>query len=169
MSTTITQLSPTIPLLTPKGLADAFLLLDYGQEHHLLWVVFLREGGECWTFQNTQVKLEKNESLRPKEKLAEKNYVYPHPLGGYYVAIGCLFETGESVRLSGGLTLGIAGERLSPGDSLTLRFVAGVGNRFFKERDPTQSSEPQHPPRTDTLAEPEGTSPSSPEEETEGT
>lgn len=56
----IIQLDPTIPLDTPKGLADAHFLIDYGPEAHLLFVTFVRETGECWTWPAKDVRLEKN-------------------------------------------------------------------------------------------------------------
>ena len=59
----ITQLNPTIPLTTPKGKGFAHLVIDYSQEHDLLWVVFLDDGGECWTFKNSEIKIVKNFSL----------------------------------------------------------------------------------------------------------
>lgn len=57
------QLIPTVPLDTPKGTGHAHFLIDYGQEHHLLWVVFLDESGECWTFRNTEVRLQSNPTM----------------------------------------------------------------------------------------------------------
>jgi hypothetical protein len=54
------QLTPTIPLDTPKGPADAHFLIDYGSEANLLYVCFVRETGECWTFKSQEVLLEKN-------------------------------------------------------------------------------------------------------------
>ena len=59
----ITQLNPTIPLTTPKGKGFAHLVIDYSQEHDLLWVVFLDDGGECWTFKNSEIKIVENFSL----------------------------------------------------------------------------------------------------------
>ncbi len=59
----ILQLNPQLPLLTPKGKAYAHFLIDYSQEHDLLWVCFIRDTGECWTFPNPQVRLEANETL----------------------------------------------------------------------------------------------------------
>jgi hypothetical protein len=59
----ITQLNPTIPMLTPKGEGYALLVIDYSQEHHLLWVVALDDTGEIWAFPNTQVRLCKNPSM----------------------------------------------------------------------------------------------------------
>jgi hypothetical protein len=49
----IKQLNPALPLHTPKGRGWAHFLIDYSQEHDLLWVVFLNETGECWTFPNS--------------------------------------------------------------------------------------------------------------------
>lgn len=56
----ILQLNPALPLDTPKGLGDAHLVIDYGSKSPILYVVFLRESGECWVFDNRVVKLEKN-------------------------------------------------------------------------------------------------------------
>ena len=52
----ILQLEPPIPLLTPKGPALAVVLLDYGAEHHLMWVCIQDETGEIWTWPNTKVR-----------------------------------------------------------------------------------------------------------------
>jgi hypothetical protein len=57
------QLDPVIPLTTPKGPAYAHLVLDYGSEHHLLWVCFVKATGECWTFPNPEVRLEANATM----------------------------------------------------------------------------------------------------------
>lgn len=57
------QLHTPVPLDTPKGPGFAHVLIDYGQEHHLLWVVFLNSDGSCWTFQNPQVRLRPNETM----------------------------------------------------------------------------------------------------------
>ena len=54
------QLNPQIPVLTPKGKGWAFFLIDRSQEHDLEWVVFLDDGGYCWTFQNSDIRLQKN-------------------------------------------------------------------------------------------------------------
>lgn len=50
------QLSPSIPLLTPKGPARALVLIDYGEDHDLLWVCFQDQGGECWTWRNRDIR-----------------------------------------------------------------------------------------------------------------
>ena len=54
------QLNPTIPVLTPKGTGWAFFLIDRSQEHDLEWVVFLDNGGYCWTFRNSDIRIQKN-------------------------------------------------------------------------------------------------------------
>jgi hypothetical protein len=57
------QLDPPIPVDTPKGPAYAHLTIDYSQEHYLLFVCFLTETGECWTFPNRDVKLQVNATM----------------------------------------------------------------------------------------------------------
>jgi len=59
----ILQLDPPIPLHTDKGDGLAHLVIDYGPEHHLLWVVFLDDGGACWTLPNPQVRGQRNETM----------------------------------------------------------------------------------------------------------
>ncbi len=59
----ITQLDTPLPMDTPKGPAWAHFVIDYGAEHHLLWVCFIKESGQCWTFPNPQVLLEKNVTM----------------------------------------------------------------------------------------------------------
>lgn len=59
----IQQLNPTIPLETPKGKGFAYFVLDYSQDHDLLWVVFLNKSGECWTFKNSEIRIQSNFTL----------------------------------------------------------------------------------------------------------
>jgi hypothetical protein len=56
----ILQLNPCIPLSTPKGDGYAFAIIDYSQEHDLMFVVAINDTGEIWTFQNKDVRAEKN-------------------------------------------------------------------------------------------------------------
>jgi hypothetical protein len=58
------QLNPPIPLSTPKGNGWAFFLIDRSQEHDLEWVTFLDETGECWTFNNSQIRIQKNYTMK---------------------------------------------------------------------------------------------------------
>ncbi len=56
----IIQLSPALPLATAKGPGFAHFLIDYGQEHDLIWVVFLKENGQCWCLSNKDVRMEQH-------------------------------------------------------------------------------------------------------------
>jgi len=51
------QLDPTLPVATPKGRGYAIAVIDYGQEHHLLWVCVMDAGGEIWTVPNPEVRV----------------------------------------------------------------------------------------------------------------
>lgn len=64
----ILELNQPLPLETPKGKAMAYLVIDYGTEHHLLFVCFVKETGECWTFQGPDVRLERNETMNAIRK-----------------------------------------------------------------------------------------------------
>jgi len=57
------QLNPPIPVITPKGKGLAHVLIDYGPEHDLLWVVFQDENGEYWTFNNKEVRGQVNVTM----------------------------------------------------------------------------------------------------------
>lgn len=59
----ILQLNPPLPLETPRGEALAHLVIDMGAEHHLLWVCFLDDGGQCWTFNNPEVRMQANQTM----------------------------------------------------------------------------------------------------------
>jgi hypothetical protein len=62
-----TQLSPTIPVIVEdKGPGYAIGVIDYGQEHHLLWVVVLDNAGEIWTTPNPKVRVQKNWTMGRK-------------------------------------------------------------------------------------------------------
>jgi hypothetical protein len=54
------QLNPPIPVITPKGSGLAVLALDYGPEFDLLWTVFQDDTGECWTWNNKDIRGQKN-------------------------------------------------------------------------------------------------------------
>jgi hypothetical protein len=55
----ILQLNPALPVVTPKGKGIAHVMIDYGVEADLIWVVF-QEDGECWCWRNQDIKAEKN-------------------------------------------------------------------------------------------------------------
>jgi hypothetical protein len=56
----LTQLQTPIPLQTPKGKAWAIAIIDYGPDWDLLWVTFVHDSGECWTFNNREIRQEEN-------------------------------------------------------------------------------------------------------------
>lgn len=56
----LTQLTMPIPLSTPKGNAWAVAIIDYGPHWDLLWVTFIKKTGECWTFNNKDIRQEEN-------------------------------------------------------------------------------------------------------------
>lgn len=56
-----TQLNPTIPLhVLGKGDGYAIGMIDYGQEHNLIWVTAIDATGELWCAPNHKVRLGKN-------------------------------------------------------------------------------------------------------------
>jgi hypothetical protein len=59
----LTQLPNPIPLITPKGKAYAVAIIDYGPQWDLLWVTFIHDTGECWTYHNKDIRQDINESL----------------------------------------------------------------------------------------------------------
>lgn len=56
----ILQLNPPLPIKTPKGRAMAHFLIDYGPENSVLWVSFQDDTGECWSWQNKDVRAQDN-------------------------------------------------------------------------------------------------------------
>lgn len=63
----IHQLNPMIPVysLQHKMEGYAFLVIDYSQEHDLLFTVAL-DNGEIWTLNNKEIRFCKNISLDRK-------------------------------------------------------------------------------------------------------
>ena len=56
-----TQLNPTLPLhILGKGDGYAFGVIDYGQEHNLIWVTVLNANGEVWCAPNPTVRFGRN-------------------------------------------------------------------------------------------------------------
>lgn len=57
----LTQLNPTIPVhVIGKGSGYAIAVIDYGQDHNLIWVTALNESGEIWCAPNPLVRLTSN-------------------------------------------------------------------------------------------------------------
>jgi len=59
----ITRLDPPMPIMTPKGRGLAHFLIDYGPEHDLMWVCFQDDTGECWTWENAQIRARVNTTM----------------------------------------------------------------------------------------------------------
>jgi hypothetical protein len=57
------QLNPPLPVDTPRGPAYAHMVIDYSQEHYVLFVCFLCETGECWVLPNRDVRLQQNMTM----------------------------------------------------------------------------------------------------------
>jgi hypothetical protein len=55
------QLNPSIPVkIVGKGDGYAFAVIDYGQEHSLIWVTAMNETGEIWCAPNPLVRFAGN-------------------------------------------------------------------------------------------------------------
>ena len=75
------QLSPPLPVQTPKGKAWAHVLLDYGPEADLLWICFQDETGECWTWANKDIRLQENMSLNAiRQSIIRRDRVKDHEI-----------------------------------------------------------------------------------------
>lgn len=55
----IIQLNPPLPVTTPAGKGLAHVLIDYGPEYDLLWVVF-QDNKECWSWRNQDIRADTN-------------------------------------------------------------------------------------------------------------
>lgn len=73
----ILQLNPPLWLTTPKGLALAHFLIDYGIDLDLYWVCFQQDSGECWTWENGQIKIAPNATVGRKVSVDLKDALYP--------------------------------------------------------------------------------------------
>ncbi len=59
-----TQLNPPIPVhVLERGDGYAVAVIDYGQEHNLIWVTALDATGEIWCAPNPKVRFQKNWSM----------------------------------------------------------------------------------------------------------
>ena len=57
----LTQLDPPIPVhVLDKGAGFAVAVIDYGQEHNLIWVTAINETGEIWCAPNPRVRMQAN-------------------------------------------------------------------------------------------------------------
>ena len=66
-----TRLEPPIPMhVIDRGAGQAFGVIDYGAEHHLIWVVALNDGGEVWCAPNPKVRVQANWTLGREKRPA---------------------------------------------------------------------------------------------------
>lgn len=65
-----TQLNPTIPVVygTKYESGYAIGIIDYSQEHHLIWVVVSDQTGEIWAVPNPNVRVQYNYSVGRKNE-----------------------------------------------------------------------------------------------------
>jgi len=63
------QLNPMIPIVRNSDQMNgfAFLVIDYSQEHHLLFTCAM-DNGEIWTLYNTEISFQNNFSLQRDTK-----------------------------------------------------------------------------------------------------
>lgn len=63
----IVQLNPMIPIIRVSDNMEgyAFLVIDYSQEHNLLFTCAM-SNGEIWTLSNQEIRFDKNLSLGRK-------------------------------------------------------------------------------------------------------
>ena len=60
----LTQLNPPLPVhVLDRGAGQALAVIDYGPEHHLVWVTALDNGGEIWCAPNPRVRVQANWTL----------------------------------------------------------------------------------------------------------
>ncbi len=66
-----TQLDPPIPLhVLGRGDGYALAVIDYGQEHNLIWVTAIGETGEIWCAPNPEVRMQANWTMRRAPSMA---------------------------------------------------------------------------------------------------
>lgn len=79
-----TQLNPTLPVtVESKGDGYALAVIDYGPEHHLIWVVAINETGEVWCAANPSVRMQSNWTMGRQKQSADSHIprVRPAALG----------------------------------------------------------------------------------------
>lgn len=90
-----TQLDPALPLhVLGKGDGYAIGMIDYGQEHNLIWVTALDASGEIWCAPNHKVRLGKNWTMgRSENPQVTQSKAAAHDLS---------YETADPVTVSAG-------------------------------------------------------------------
>jgi len=72
----IIQLNPTIPMSCPHGKGRAIALLDYSEEHDIIWVIAIDATGEIWSHRNPEVRMLTNITMGREyvDKITEKQH-----------------------------------------------------------------------------------------------
>ncbi len=66
-----TQLDPPVPLhVLGKGDGYALAVIDYGQEHDLVWVTAIDATGEIWCAPNPEVRMQANWTMGRGKSMA---------------------------------------------------------------------------------------------------
>lgn len=67
------QLNPSIPVhVIDKGMGEAIVLIDYGKEDNLLFVVAMDNSGEIWIEPSNKIRLLNNYSIGREYKINGK-------------------------------------------------------------------------------------------------
>jgi len=75
-----TQLNPPVPLsVLGKGKGQAIAVIDYGPEHHLVWVTAIDETGEIWCAPNPKVRMQSNWTLGRNVDREPMGQISPEP------------------------------------------------------------------------------------------
>jgi hypothetical protein len=69
----LTQLTPPLPMKTPKGDGLAHFVIDYGPEANLMWVVFMDADGACWTVPNPEIRMKANWTMGRRPSAAAED------------------------------------------------------------------------------------------------
>jgi hypothetical protein len=74
------QLDPTLPMTVEgKGQGYALAVIDYGPEHHLIWVVAIDATGEIWSAPNPTVRMQPNWTMGRAGRAQETPRLHPRP------------------------------------------------------------------------------------------
>ena len=78
---TFTQLEPTLPVFVEgKGDGFAFAVIDYGQEHNLIWVTAITSSGEIWCAPNPKVRVTANWTMGRRSVKPDCTTEAPQPV-----------------------------------------------------------------------------------------
>jgi len=74
------QLDPTLPMTVEgKGPGYALAVIDYGPEHHLIWVVAIDATGEIWSAPNPTVRMQSNWTMGRAGRAPDATRLHPRP------------------------------------------------------------------------------------------